>query len=423
MGFSYEYDAAGQLLWEDTANAAFLPQPSAVGETKYGPASPINALTTVGTVVQEHDLRGSRTRSATRTWRYDTRNRLVGAQAPGVTAAYGYYPEAGRAWKQVNGVTSLYLEVDGLELAQLDGAGAVRQRYIRSSGAGGAVIATRDQSGLTWLHPNRQGSVIAWTGPNAALRGTASYDAYGNSAQDAAAGPAFRYAGMRLDAETGLYHTPNRAYDPRDGRWMQLDPIGVKDGLNRYAYVRNSPTNFVDPTGLYGDLVVEVVSIGVGAKSAFDNFKSGNIQGGLVDSAGVTADIVLAVVPGAPGAVGLGIQSTRQAERVTQLAKNVAKGKEGEALTRAKLGDNIAGEKVSFRNSDGSLTNADFVTKDGRVVETKTGNAELSSGQQKLHDDIASGREVTPVGQNAERAGLSPGKKTEMKSCSIDRPC
>ncbi|HYC03500.1 MAG TPA: RHS repeat-associated core domain-containing protein [Azospirillaceae bacterium] len=250
MGFSYEYDAAGQLLWEDTANAAFLPAPSAMGQMPYAAASPINALSTVGTVLQEHDLRGNRTRSATRTWRYDTRNRLVGAQAPGVAAAYGYYPEAGRAWKQVNGVTSLYLEVDGLELAQLDGAGAIRQRYIRSSGSGGAVIATRDQGGLTWLHPNRQGSVIAWTGPNAALRGTASYDAYGNSAQDAAPGPAFRYAGMRLDAETGLYHTPNRAYDPRDGRWMQLDPIGIKDGLNRYAYVRNSPTNFVDLLGL-----------------------------------------------------------------------------------------------------------------------------------------------------------------------------
>ncbi|MFY8093134.1 MAG: RHS repeat-associated core domain-containing protein, partial [Niveispirillum sp.] len=55
---------------------------------------------------------------------------------------------------------------------------------------------------------------------------------------------------MRFDAETGLYHTPFRAYDPQDGRWMQLDPAGLVDGLNRYAYVGNSPLMGVDPTGL-----------------------------------------------------------------------------------------------------------------------------------------------------------------------------
>ncbi|MFV3126485.1 RHS repeat-associated core domain-containing protein [Niveispirillum sp. KHB5.9] len=100
---------------------------------------------------------------------------------------------------------------------------------------------------------NRQGSVVGWLRPDGKLGGAYTYDAYGNSPQAAAAGPSFRYAGMRYDAETGLYHTPNRAYDPQDGRWMQLDPIGIKDGLNRYAYVRNSPYMGVDPTGLYVD--------------------------------------------------------------------------------------------------------------------------------------------------------------------------
>ena len=71
---------------------------------------------------------------------------------PGVAAAYGHYPEGGRAWKQVNGVTSPYLEVGGLEWAQLDASGTIRQRYIRSGGADGAVIATRDAAGLTWGH-------------------------------------------------------------------------------------------------------------------------------------------------------------------------------------------------------------------------------------------------------------------------------
>ncbi|OYQ36556.1 hypothetical protein CHU95_04920, partial [Niveispirillum lacus] len=74
--------------------------------------------------------------------------------------------------------------------------------------------------GLIRLLPNRQGSVIGWLRPDGKLGGAYTYDAYGNSAQAGAAGPSFRYAGMRFDAETGLYHTSNRAYDPVDGRWM-----------------------------------------------------------------------------------------------------------------------------------------------------------------------------------------------------------
>ncbi|WP_101749362.1 RHS repeat-associated core domain-containing protein [Niveispirillum lacus] len=221
-------------------NAAFLWQPPAtLAKTiAYDPASPINALTKVEGVPQTHDARGNRTGAAGRTWRYDSRNMLVGANAPGMAATYGYYPEGGRAWKQVNGVTTLYLELDGIEWGTYEPNGTLKERTIRASGTGGAVVAIHSPTGgLIRLLPNRQGSVIGWLRPDGKLGGAYTFDAYGNSPQAGAAGPAFRYAGMRLDAETGLYHTPNRAYDPVDGRWMQLDPIGIKDGLNRYAYV------------------------------------------------------------------------------------------------------------------------------------------------------------------------------------------
>jgi hypothetical protein len=105
----------------------------------------------------------------------------------------------------------------------------------------------------------------------------------------------------------------------------------------------------------------------------------------------------------------------------TTLQKNVAQGKAGEAATRAKYGDKIAGEQVTFKTSDGTRTRIDFVTKDKGVVETKTGNANLSTGQSKLFDDVNAGREVTPVGQNATRAGLESGKPTTLKSCTLDR--
>jgi RHS repeat-associated protein len=42
-----------------------------------------------------------------------------------------------------------------------------------------------------------------------------------------------------------------RYYDPKIGRFISEDPIGLRGGdVNFYAYVRNSPTNFIDPLGL-----------------------------------------------------------------------------------------------------------------------------------------------------------------------------
>lgn len=47
-----------------------------------------------------HDARGNRTGAAGRTWRYDSRNTLTGANAPRHGGDLWLYPEGGRAWNQ-----------------------------------------------------------------------------------------------------------------------------------------------------------------------------------------------------------------------------------------------------------------------------------------------------------------------------------
>jgi RHS repeat-associated protein len=44
--------------------------------------------------------------------------------------------------------------------------------------------------------------------------------------------------------------TMYRAYDADLARWLGQDPIGLKGGLNKYAYVGNNPTRNVDRLGL-----------------------------------------------------------------------------------------------------------------------------------------------------------------------------
>ena len=83
---------------------------------------------------------------------------------------------------------------------------------------------------VTFNHFDRIGSVVAtssaaiqnhaWTG-NGAFQTTYTYDPFGESATLTGAG--FGYAGYRYDAETGLYHTRNRYYDPRLGRFLSAE--------------------------------------------------------------------------------------------------------------------------------------------------------------------------------------------------------
>ena len=57
-------------------------------------------------------------------------------------------------------------------------------------------------------------------------------------------------AGMWWDPHLGIYHVRHRAYDPRLGRFLQPDPIGVAGGWNVFEYVGGDPANYIDPMGL-----------------------------------------------------------------------------------------------------------------------------------------------------------------------------
>ena len=60
-----------------------------------------------------------------------------------------------------------------------------------------------------------------------------------------------RFPGQYADVETGLFYNYFRYYDPKVGRYITSDPIGLDGGDNTYRYVGNDPLGNFDPFGLF----------------------------------------------------------------------------------------------------------------------------------------------------------------------------
>jgi RHS repeat-associated protein len=109
------------------------------------------------------------------------------------------------------------------------------------------------------------------------------YDPYGLPLQVTAPVTDFVYGGMFFNADSGLYLTQYRVYDPVQGRWLSREPLGeeVDTAANLYAYVEGDPIALGDPTGespnFFGALG--------GAAAGF----AGNVAGQLVNNGGSLA--------------------------------------------------------------------------------------------------------------------------------------
>ena len=81
------------------------------------------------------------------------------------------------------------------------------------------------------------------------VRNCYGYDAFGNTEYaEETVRNRFRYTGQQYDSVTGQYYLRARYYNPVIGRFLQEDTY-YGDGLNLYAYCRNNPVRYYDPSG------------------------------------------------------------------------------------------------------------------------------------------------------------------------------
>ena len=121
-------------------------------------------------------------------------------------------------------------------------------RYIRTS----VLLASDAESARTYYHyaSDEMGSITHVTdSENEEILNHYEYDAWGNlTVCEEKVQNRFRFNGQQYDPISQQYYLRARYYNPVIGRFTQEDSYNV-DGLNLYAYCRNNPVSYVDPSG------------------------------------------------------------------------------------------------------------------------------------------------------------------------------
>lgn len=159
-----------------------------------------------------------------------------------------------RVEKTVDGTTTVFVyDEAGHLLGEYTPTGALMAEHIW---LGNRPIGVITPNGLYYVQTDQLGTPRAITNSSGQLAWQWQSDPFGTSTpnQNPSGLGTFtynlRFPGQYYDAETGHNYNYFRYYDPTIGRFISSDPIGLRGGINTYAYVGNNPMSNKDPTGL-----------------------------------------------------------------------------------------------------------------------------------------------------------------------------
>jgi len=182
------------------------------------------------------------------TYTWNAENQLTKVEKNAVEQArFAYDPRGRRVEKVAGGVTTSYT-YDGEDIVR-EVRGGLTLKYVHSRWVD-EQLAAEDSATVTYFHADGLGSIVRTTDAAGTAASARQYDAWGRlQAGSDGSGPAF--IGREWDPEVGLYYYRARYYAPEVGRFISQDPLGMADGVNVYAYVRNNPATNADPSGLF----------------------------------------------------------------------------------------------------------------------------------------------------------------------------
>jgi RHS repeat-associated protein len=238
---------------------------------------------------------------------------------PTLNVDFAYDADGTRVVKQTDTETTYYAG----DLYQLTtSASGTSQRFMVYAGGRTVAAVTQASSSepliVSYLHDDALGSVESITAADGSFVGSRRFDTFGDLQSSTAtfAQAPYGYTGQEQDLELGLVNMHGRMYDPRLGQFMSPDPeiqSPYGQGLNRFAYVFNSPMNYTDPSGFTATESYWEAGLGLGVP-----FTAGLVATIWQSSAGgeMALDVGAKAIETAPGVAGTATSALDTAQAI-----------------------------------------------------------------------------------------------------------
>jgi len=223
----------------------------------------LNQISTFNAVAYTYDANGNLSSDGTRTYTFDAADRLKTITQGATTVTFAY-DGLGRRLKQTVGATETRYLWCGIAICQQrTGSDTAEKRFYSE----GEYVHTGTKKYLALTdHLGSVRDVIDITG-TPTLVGSFDYRPYGAVARSwGTVTTGYTYAGLFAQTNTGLPLSTTRAYNPANGKWLNVDPKRESGGVNLYGYTNGSPMMETDPLGLKpGEIYDDFIDAGIHA--------------------------------------------------------------------------------------------------------------------------------------------------------------
>ena len=278
----YDHDAIGNLTQKGDASLEYndMDHPHALTRRMEGEE----------VIDYVYDANGNMTMRGTEVLTYDYDNRLTRVTEAGTTKGIYQYDATGQRVKKTAGNQTIYYLGKDVEIEYntqptsslirksffLGNTRIAEEEHAIPSGlqfacAVGTPCGEIDPvHHLRFFHQDHLGSTNIITNEQGQQTLLMEYFPFGEVKVRTGSDPVTHtFTGHEEDLETDLIYANARYYDPKIGRFITPDTYVQSpedpQSLNRYAYARNNPVKYVDPTGNFWFLIGILIGALIGA--------------------------------------------------------------------------------------------------------------------------------------------------------------
>lgn len=257
---AYAYDGAGNRCAAKTGTiSAITCTTSGATQTTYDYAGQVKA---VGSTNYAFDGNGNECAvgatactggTPTRTYSYDTWNRMTAATVSGTSVSYSYDALARQLSRTSGATTTSFVYSGAGEQQATITTGGVTTSYAY---APEGMLGQKNTTGTRIFAQNIHGDIGFMVDTTDTPKGSSAYDPWGvptSTISEASTNQRHGFQSQLTDATTGLVDMGNRNYDPTTATFTQRDTASgsasMPASMNQFTYAANSPLVYTDPTG------------------------------------------------------------------------------------------------------------------------------------------------------------------------------